>query len=654
MYRVAVVLPLLLVSAATAATTAPRPRPAPVPARREVGALVLDGVPALTTARAERVAQYWSSRGAALWAWDLDGKGMLIGTRFGQTNQVHHVGAPMGDRQQLTFFEDQIAGAAYDPTRGSSGFYLVKDTGGDEFFQFYWYDRKSGKATLLTDGKSRNEGPMVHWRGGRYVYASTARNGRDFDIWLKEGDQAPRLIKACEGQWNPVSWSTDGKELLLEHHISVNENEIFLMDLATGALTRVDPRPAGQRVAYGQVAFSRDGKSIYLTSDEGSEWKRLLRLDRRTGKKTPVTPELGWDVSSFALSLDGKRLAYATNEAGRSAIYLGTTANPRGARRLTSLPGGVLGGFGFDWQSRRLGVSLATPTRPQDVYTIDVATGALTRWTQSETGGLDASTFVEPELIELTGHAGTKFSAWVYRPRLAAGQRAPVLVDIHGGPEFQSRATFNPFTQFLAVELGLAVVQPNVRGSTGYGKTFMTLDDGQKRMDAVKDIGTLLDWVAADPALDARRVCVYGSSYGGFMVLASLIAYPERVRCGVDMVGISHFVTFLENTQGYRQDLRRVEYGDERDPAMRKYLGDISPRTRAGDIRAPLLVVAGANDPRVPASEAQAITTAVREAGGVAWYILGTDEGHGFRKKANRDLLNAMIVQFLEQYLVSR
>jgi dipeptidyl aminopeptidase/acylaminoacyl peptidase len=333
-------------------------------------------------------------------------------------------------------------------------------------------------------------------------------------------------------------------------------------------------------------------------------------------------------------------------------VYVATTAAPQKARRV-KLPPGVQTGMRFDPKGTRLALSRNQATGPNDVYSVDLKSLAVTPWTQSEVGGLDRSTFVAPELVEVESFDKLKIPAWVYKPRSAApGKKAPVIINIHGGPESQATAAFSANTQYYLNEAGFAVVYPNVRGSAGYGKTYLTLDNGVKRQDSVKDIGALLDWIARQPDLDASRVAVMGGSYGGFMVLASLVEYSDRLRCGVDVVGISSFVTFLQNTEAYRRDLRRAEYGDERDARMKTFLDGISPRTNAKRIKVPLLVVQGANDPRVPRSEAEEIVKTVRSIGGQVWYLLAKDEGHGFKKKANTDYLSNATAYFFEQCLL--
>jgi len=326
----------------------------------------------------------------------------------------------------------------------------------------------------------------------------------------------------------------------------------------------------------------------------------------------------------------------------------------RRAESLPPLPDGRIGRIGFDRTGKKLALSLESPQSPRDVFVLEVERNAVVRYTRSESGPVDPLQFVPAELVHFPTFDRVdgkyrQIPAFVFRPRTPGPH--PVLIDIHGGPESQAVPTFSPFTQFLVRELGFVVITPNVRGSSGYGKTFLNLDNGEDREDAVKDIGALLVWIGLQKDLDAKGVFVSGGSYGGYMSLASMVNFSDRLRGGIDVVGISSFVTFLESTSAYRRDLRRPEYGDERLPRMRAYLQRISPLTNAARISRPLLVVQGLNDPRVPASESQQMVAKIRGRGGEVWYLAAKDEGHGFRKKPNRDFYQKTIVAFLEKQL---
>ena len=627
--------------------------------REERDTRISEDIPEIPPALVERLQRYANTRSAGLGGWTADGSAILIGTRFANTTQVHRVGMPGGAREQLTFYDEPIATIAPNPKR--DGFVFGKDIGGSEFWQLYWFDGATRETRLLTDGKSRNASPLWSHDGTRLAYTSTARNGSDSDVWvldLASGDAKPVVISG--GSWSATDFSPDGRSLLVQQDVSINDVRPGVVDLASGKLTLfpVDARPSdGGKAAFGAFRWTRDGKGVYYTSDEGSAFLTLRHHDIASGRVTHLTANAPWNVEVFALSHDGRRLAYVTNEEGYGTLHVINTET-RAELALPPLPKGVIGSIDFDPSDTRIAFDLNSATSPSDLYTVDLGNGGVARWTRSEIGGLDASKFVVPELVRFPtfDNAAGKprtIPAFYYRPRTAsADAKAPVVINIHGGPESQARPVFSADIQFLADELGIAVLVPNVRGSDGYGKDYLKLDNGYQREDSVKDIGALLDWIAKQPELDAQRVAVQGGSYGGYMVLASMTHYNDRLRAGIDVVGISNFVTFLANTESYRRDLRRVEYGDERDPKMQAFLARISPTTNAKAISKPLFVASGANDPRVPASEGQQIAATVRANGGDVWYLEFKDEGHGFRKKANSDYYRAAAMLFWQKYLL--
>jgi len=364
-----------------------------------------------------------------------------------------------------------------------------------------------------------------------------------------------------------------------------------------------------------------------------------------------ITKDIPWDVEGFAQSDDGKHIAFVTNEDGISKLRVLDSTTFK-ERKLPALPIGVVGSFQFSPDGQQLALSINTATSPSDVYVINLKSAALTRWSQSEVGGLDSSTFIAPTLIRFKSFDGKEIPAFLYKPE-GAGP-FPVVINIHGGPEAQAFPTFSPNIQYMLREMKVAVLVPNVRGSSGYGKSYLQLDNGFLRKDSVKDIGALLDWIATQPTLDKDRVGVSGGSYGGYMVLASMVDYNNRIRAGIDVVGISHFTTFLTNTESYRRDLRRAEYGDERIPEMRAFHEKIAPLNNAKSITSPLFVAQGFNDPRVPYTEAEQIVKAVRGNGGDVWYLMYKDEGHGFAKKANNDYFGAASMLFWQKYLTEK
>lgn len=618
-------------------------------APRTEGNLVIDGVPEIPADVVERTNQYNNVRGATLNGWHPDGRSVLITTRFGETTQAHLVNGPGADRKQLTFYPEPVAGASFDPRGNGSSILVSRDVGGAERWQYYRYDLDTATTTLLTDGASQNESATWSNGGGKIAFASTRRNKQDYDIYTMDTQDpaSATLVLEVQGRWSPIEWSPANDKLLLMQYISATEATLHLLDLQSKVLTELNP--SDQPITYAAAMFGKSADTVLWASDEGTEFTQLISYNVPTGAKTPVS-NLSWNVEGLTRSLDGKQLAFAVNEAGRSALYLAPLDKPTKTKRV-ELPPGVLSSYAFDPSGKRLAYSMSTAQTTSDVYVLDLKTNRTTRWTESEVGGINPARFVVPEIVTVKSFDGLDVPAYVYRPKNPKG-KVPVILSIHGGPEGQSRDTLVSTWQYWVNELGAAVIAPNVRGSTGYGRTYLGLDNGKLRENSVKDIGAILDWIATQPDLDKDRVAVTGGSYGGYMVLASMVHYADRLRCGIDSVGISNFVTFLENTEAYRRDLRRVEYGDERIPEMREFLQSISPLTNAGKIVDPLFVVQGKNDPRVPMSEAEQVVSTVRNNGGTVWYLLANDEGHGFKRKSNRDYLSYAMTMFLREHLL--
>ncbi len=615
--------------------------------------LVTEGIPAIPTTLADKVNRYTEFRAAGLLDWHPKKREVLISTRFGDTNQVHLVRFAGGDRRQLTFFPDRITNAAFSPKDGKF-FVFSKDTGGGEFYQNYRYDMTTGEVTLLTGGKSRNSFGIWSNSGSLFAYTSTRRNGKDNDIYIIDPSAPSSNSKLAEvegGGWAPLDWSKDDGKLLVAEEISINESYLWLFDVQTGEQKLLTPKGGTEKIAYESAQFSQDGKGIYVTTDRGSEFKQLNYLDLATGKFIVLTSNIPWDVQSFDISEDGKSLAFVTNEDGISTLHVLDLATKK-EKKIPKLPIGVIGGIAWNKNNRDLGLSLASAKATSDIYSIDIVSQKLERWTQSETGGLNTENFSEPKLVKWPSFDGKKISGFLYEPPAKFTGKHPVIINIHGGPESQSRPSFQARNNYYLNEMGVAMIFPNVRGSSGYGKSFLKLDDGFLRQDSVKDIGALLEWIKTQPNLDADRVMVTGGSYGGFMTLAAATTYNDKIRCSLDVVGISNFVSFLERTESYRRDLRRVEYGDERDPKMREFLLSVSPTTKASNISKPLFIVQGQNDPRVPLNESQQMVATVKKNGSPVWYLMAKDEGHGFAKKKNQDFQFYATVTFIQQYLL--
>ncbi|HJT81935.1 MAG TPA: S9 family peptidase [Chthoniobacterales bacterium] len=631
--------------------------------------LVIDGVPPIPIELVDQISRYTESRTALVQDWHPAKSEILIITRFGDVPQVHRVAMAGGARTQLTFLPDRIAGVSYQPANGE---YLIfsKSIGGSEFDQNYRYDVATGDISLLTDGKSKNSGPTWSTKGDRVAYTSTRRNGADTDIYVAAPNdiKTDRLVAEVKGGgWEIQDWSPDDSQLLVLEQISINETYLWLINVDTGEKKELLPRPPAnaEKVAYRKARFAKDGKGIFASTDRESEYQRLAYIDPASGKHSYLLPNAKWDTDDWELSDDGKHIAYTLNENGTATLHLidvtmkngsPVASTPREPQFNPPLRNVVIAGLVWHRQPQGnlLAFNVSAARLPADVYVWDTEANTTTRWTESETGGIPAARFSEPELVRWKSFDGKEITGFLYLPDKTRfpGPR-PVIINIHGGPEAQYRPVYLARNNYFINELGCAMLFPNVRGSAGYGKSFLKLDNGPKREDSYKDISALLDWLKTRPELDTSRVMVTGGSYGGFMTLAVASNYADRIRCALDVVGISNFVTFLKNTESYRRDLRRVEYGDERDPKMAEFLEKIAPLNNATKITKPLFVVQGANDPRVPKTEADQIVATLKKQNTPVWYLLAKDEGHGFAKKKNADYQFYATVQFIRQHLLN-
>lgn len=618
--------------------------------------VVLEDIPPVPVEISQALKRYQNARSASFVDWSEDGRSIYIRTRFAEVTQFHRVDAPGGARHQLSWFDEPVGQATRQP--GSDILAFLMDEGGSEFSQIFLFDPAEGTYTMISDGQSRNGG--LRWsRDGRFLaFSSTRRDGRSNDVWMMDihtGTEPRMVLESTDGSgWGAVEFSPDGAALLIQQFISVNDSRIHLLDLESGEIKAIagSAENPARNLAYG---FSADGQGIYFGTSAEGEFTELAYLSLEPGAEARIlTSDIEWSVTSFELHPNGESAAFLTNEEGIGRLYrLDTRTGDY--KPIENVPEGLLGSLNFSPDGKRLAMIINNPRSPSDIHVLEWGSHDLNRWTYSEVGGLDTEQFVMPELIhyptfdEVDG-VPRRIPAFVYRPESEGPH--PVIIQIHGGPEAQSRPSFSSTYQLWIDYLDVAVVRPNVRGSSGYGKTYLDLDNAYKREDSVRDIGALLDWIANQPDLDENRVAVYGGSYGGYMVLASAVHYSDRLSAAVNIVGISNFVTFLENTEAYRRDLRRVEYGDERDPDMRAHLEKISPLNNVEKIDVPMFVAHGQNDPRVPVSEAEQIVTALREQDTAVWYMNALNEGHGFRRKENRDLFLEVTVMFFREYLL--
>ncbi len=618
------------------------------------GQLILQGIPEIPQNIVDDLNQYQNIRSAPFREWSKDGKSIYITTRFGDVSQIHQVDKPLGTRKQITFSKEPIGGVKRRPWSEELSFTM--DAGGSEFAQIFLLDPKTGKQKMLTDGKSRN-GSLEWSPNGKFLaYKSTKRNGKSNDLWLMQPEnplETKIILESQDGAWwGPSSWSSDSQKVLALEYVSASDSRIYLIDAKTGVKKLLAGSKDKPSVNYPQ-AFNNQNDGFFFVTNQYSEFEQLAFQKFNQSKPTIITKNIEWNIDSGSLNTNKTRAVFVANENGLDVVYL---MDPKTFKyqKVKGLPIGLVGGLKFSPDSSQLAITLNTSQSPSDTFVLNLKKnklthGKLTRWTHSEVGGLDTSKFAKPELIHFKTFDKRKIPAFVYKPETKG--KHPVIISIHGGPEGQYRPSFRSTFQFWNDKLDAVVIAPNVRGSSGYGKDFISLDNGYKREDSVKDIGALLDWIETQPDLDKNRVAVYGGSYGGYMVLASSVFYSDRLKAAVDIVGISNFVTFLENTKSYRRDLRRAEYGDERDPDMRKFLNKISPNNHVDKITIPVFVVQGQNDPRVPVTEAVQVVKSLKENGNTVWYMNALNEGHGYRKKDNRDVYQQAVVLFFNEYL---
>lgn len=628
--------------------------------------LVLQGIPPVPASLAEAVAKYTDFRGHAFVDWHPKKREMLVAHRpaGASTVQLFRIGAPLAEPEQLTDFAEPVRVASWEPLRGE---YIVfeRSNGGDEADQLYRLDLDTRQVTLLTDPQERHDMQgWLHRSSALLVMSSpldrSAAGGSRTQVSQvlslidpARPTQQRRIAELPGSGWfvGGVSW--DDRQVALTKYISATESQLWLMALETGKLTRHLPAPGSkERGAFLTGGFRRDDRGLWLLSDRGGEFLQLSFYELASRRLRPVTRHIPWDVGGGSASDDGRLLALQANVEGRDELRL-FDARSFKELRLPALPAGSVGSAEFHRTLPELAFSVNGAKGPSQVWSLAPGSGRLEQWTRAQApAGADPERFAVQQIVRWKSFDGRSISGLLSLPPERFDGRRPVLIDIHGGPEAQARFGFLDRSNYFLEELGIAVIKPNVRGSSGYGKTFLALDNGLKREDAVRDIGALLDWIATQPRLDASRVVVSGGSYGGYMSLAVAATYPERIAGAIDVVGISSIVSFLRRTESYRRDLRRAEYGDERDDAMRAFLERISPLANAPKIVKPLFVVQGRNDPRVPWTEAEQIVAKVRENGTPVWYLRAENEGHGFARKENADFQFYATLLFLQQTLL--
>lgn len=643
-----------------AAAPAPEPSFAPNPN------LFVQGIPPVPVSLVNQVAKYTDFRGHGFVDWHPSRREMIVAHRKAgaSTAQLFRVASPLAEPEQLTDFADPVTTASYEPRDGK---YLVfeRSTGGNEAAQIFRLDLESRQVALLTEPSEKHNIEGWMHKTSRLLVSSvpldkTAKAGtretitQTLSIMDPANPTAKKRLAELEGTgWGVGGVSWDDRQIALYRYISANESQVWLLNVANGRLTQVLPAAgAKERVFYMPVGFKRDNSGLFVLSDRDGEFRQLSYYRLATRRFTPITGHIPWDVEGGTMTDDGTLLAVRINADGREELRLFDAANLK-ELPAPKVPAGSVNLASFHRKLNQLALSVDSTKGPNQIYTLEPKGGEVQQWTRAYApAGVDTTTFPDQQIVRWPSFDGRTISGLLTMPPARFTGKRPVLINIHGGPEGQSTVGFLGRQNYFLNELGVAVIEPNVRGSSGYGKTFLALDNGTKREDSVRDIGALLDWIATQPNLDAQRVLVAGGSYGGYMSLAVSTHYADRIAGAIDVVGISNFVTFLQNTESYRRDLRRVEYGDERDPAMREFLTRISPLTNAHRITKPLFVVQGKNDPRVPVGEAEQIVARARENKTPVWYLRAENEGHGFARKENADFYFYATVMFVQQTLL--
>jgi dipeptidyl aminopeptidase/acylaminoacyl peptidase len=609
------------------------------------------GVPPIPKSLAKAVQPYSQAYGLPLAGWDPTKREIWL-KGISSATWVSRIKEPGAPPAASTIYIQ--SSGIYDIYFQPKGKYLAftRDAEGNETFQLYLYDIAGRKAAQLSDGKSRNTEPVWSNAGDKIVYSSTPTG--DLGVNLRLIDPADptsdRLLAKSSGNYfKAYDWSPDDKQIVFCDFTFNTAGALWLVDVESGKKSLL--AGSSERPEFLDFAqFSKDGKGVYAVTDHDSDVRRLAYIDLASRKFTYIPSDSHWDVDESQLAPDGRTMAFTTNEEGLSHVHLFDLAT-QNEKAITTIPRGIISDLKWHANSNDLAFNFRSFRTPNDVYSVNILSGKVDYWATSFNNRLNADDFAKPELVHWTTFDKRTLSGFLYRPPAKFLGKRPVIIDIHGGPEEQFRPGFNDEENYFINELGVAKIYPNVRGSSGYGKVFAHLDDGLHREDAVKDIGTLLDWIKTQPGLDADRVLVQGGSYGGFLALSAACRYGGRIRGTISESGISDLASFIERTEGWRRGLQRAEFGDERIPKIREFMEHTAPLNNTGKIRTPLLIIHGANDPRVPATQAASIVAATKDRVPV-WYILAKDEGHGFSLQSNRDYKLYASILFVKEFLL--
>lgn len=620
--------------------------------------IIAEGIPRIPISIVNGVREYGSVDGTRFIGWNNPEARILTKTL---KMAGWEIASESGSQNERTVLATVPAGTyeIYPRPNQSTLLAYTADTNGNEAFQVYTFNTETRKTSLISDGKSRNTEPCWSHSGERIVYSSNRRNGKDIDLYMASISDPEKstkpLVEVTGGYLICNDFSPDDRQLTYVNWVSRGEVYVWTVNVETGERKLLNPADKYKKSYYDAPLFSKDGKGIYVITNYGADTKHLVYIDLRSNKFTNLTPGINHDVDEASLSPDGKYLSFIVNEDGASKLYFLSTATGKvkGVGLSDFQGAGIITRLRWAKDSNDLAFVYESPQIPKNVYSLNINSNKIKQWTSRGISSDNKQKFPPAELIKWPSFDGKTITGFIYRPPSAKypGKR-PVIIDLHGGPDEQFRPEFLGETGYFTNELGVAKIFPNVRGSTGFGRSFEQEDNGQKRENSTKDVGALLDWIKNQPDLDASRVMIMGASYGGYLSLSCAVKYGDRLRGVVSTSGITSLVSFLENTADWRRELKRVEYGDERDPTIRKYLESISPLNNAEKVKIPLLIVHGQNDQRVPYTEAENIVKAVHKNGIPVWFLLIKDEGHEFSQSGNYAYELYTSINFIKEYLL--
>lgn len=599
-------------------------------------------VPAVPSRAASSLQKYMNLTNVAYLSTSPDGERIAYTSQQGGTWQLWVVNADGSHARQLTNVADGVDGAWWVPGSPHAILYTTSH-GGSGVDQFYYArDDRPGSVALLP-----NEASVTHTFGAfspdgtKLAYSSNQRKEQDFDVYILDRTTGKtRRVYIGEGQANATAWSADAKHLLVQRVITPYNADLYTVDLQTGASRLITPHTGNANFDSSQ--FSPDMRSVIVITDLHREFHTIQRIDLATLAMHPVI-DVPHDIDQVLLSPDGQRMAYILNRDGYGDVVAADASGKTIGE--PSMPPYIAESPVFTKGGRVLMFNATGPTFPKVIWSYDLQSHKTTQIIHPNFNGIPPESMVEPALVQVRSFDGTMVPGWYFRPKNHTG-KLTVVLDIHGGPEDQDRVWFYPFAQYLASR-GIALFDPNIRGSAGYGRTYLHMADGRKREDAIKDVAALRQWLVTSGNADPKSIFVNGASYGGYVVLSSLYNYPDAYAGGIDVYGVADWVDFLQKT-GENRANREAVYGSLAHD--RAFLESISPINHVSQIKRPTLIIAGANDTTVPVAQSKRIAAALQRNGVPAELHIFPNEGHGISHVEDLVSVYKWTLSFIQRY----